>query len=311
MTSAPTFKLTVVVGTLNRLDCLRDCIQSIQQASISTMIHVTDAGSTDGTQDFLHGVQSDNIAITLHPSRIGQARAYNEIFRHIESPFTCWLSDDNVIVNNSLDTAVRILESHPTIGMIGLKVKDVQGPFAQEPYVGGISELGILNVNQGVLRTSLLKELGGFSEEFMDYGIDPDLTARVLLSGHDVALTKEVAVLHRRDWGDADALASQMAKQMKYQQLYRQKYEIENSGRQPSRVKSRVLGAARRVALKLARMFGSDRGEQWSRDIYNIALGKHISLLDPILCIGEDFHLLQHCDRSTLEYFATRQHLWQ
>lgn len=85
--------------------------------------------------------------------------------------------------------------------MVGLKVRDMQGPFAKEPYIGGISSCGILNVNQGLLRTKLLHELGGFSEAFMDYGIDPDLTARLLFSGNDIVYTRNTAIHHWRDWG--------------------------------------------------------------------------------------------------------------
>ena len=110
--------------------------------------------------------------------------------------------------------------------MVGLKVKDITGPFIKAPYIGGISEAGILNVNQGVLRTSVLHQIGGFSEEFMDYGIDPDLTARVLLGYGDIVYTKKISLLHRRDWGEQDSAqrTSQIKKQENYRKIYSEKY---------------------------------------------------------------------------------------
>ena len=303
------YVLSVVVGTLNRLDRLRECIESIvSDASIPIKIYVTDAGSTDGTIEYLSGIESDSINVTLHQKKLGQAKAYNEIFAKITTPYACWLSDDNVIVNQGFEKAVRILDSNPLIGMVGLKVKDIQGPFAGAPYVGGVSEARILNINQGVLRTKILQDLRGFREEFMDYGIDPDLSTRVLYAGHDIVYTKDVVVLHWRDWGESYALRAQMAKQERYKALYREKYLRDGSQGHLNWLLFRFVGGIKRMLTKLFWLLGIARGEHWARDWYNILLGRYISLFDPIRSIGKEFHLLQRCDRKTVEYYASRPH---
>ncbi len=303
------YVLSVVVGTLNRLDRLRECIESIvRNTSIPVKIYVTDAGSTDGTIDYLRGIESDGISVTLHQKKLGQAKAYNEIFSIIKTPYVCWLSDDNAITDHGLDKAVRILEANPLVGMVGLKVKDVQGPFSGEPYVGGMSETGILNVNQGVLRTEILQKLGGFSEEFMDYGIDPDLTARVLYAGHDIVYTKDVAVLHWRDWGESEALRAQLEKQEKYKALYREKYFRVGAQGCPSRFWFLVMGGIKRVVRLSSRRLGCTWAEHWARDWYNIVLGRYISLFDPVRSMGKEFHLLQRCGREAVEHYASHLH---
>lgn len=300
------YVLSVVVGTFNRLDRLRECIESIlHDRSIPIMVYVTDAGSTDGTIDYLREIASERINVTLHQQKLGQAKAYNEIFAKISTPYVCWLSDDNTVCNRGLEKAVRILDANPRIGMVALKVKDVQGPFSGEAYVGGISEAGILNVNQGVLRTGILRGLGGFSEEFMDYGIDPDLTTRVLYSGHDIVYTKAVAILHSRDWGESNVLRSQMAKQERYKAMYRERY-CQGEGQSPvSQFSFRVAGAIKRVLARMSWLLGA-RAKSWARDWYNIILGRYISLLDPIRSAGREFHLLQRCRPGTVGYYANR-----
>lgn len=309
MPAVERYALSVVVGTLNRLDRLRACIESIQRdATIPIKIYVTDAGSTDGTIEHLQKIESDAICVKLHLKKLGQARAYNEIFSVITTPYVCWLSDDNVAVGRGLEMAVRILDNNERIGMVGLKVKDVQGPFSGEPYIGGISETGILNVNQGVLRTEILRRLGGFSEEFMDYGIDPDLTARVLYSGHDVVYTKDVVILHWRDWGEADVLCAQLAKQERYKALYREKYLRDRSQNCPSRPGVLVTKGIRRSLSKLSRMLGNARAQHMARDWHNIIFGSYISLFDPIKCVGKEFHLRQRCDSETVAYYSNRLH---
>src|SRR5262245_7214017 len=196
-----TAKLSVVVGTYNRLDQIQRCVSSVfRETSVPVMVYVTDAGSTDGTVAYLEANASDRLKPILVGQRLGQARAYNDVFDKVDTEFVCWLSDDNELVNSALDVAIRALEHDRRLGMVGLKTKDVEGPFVGFPYIGGISSIGILNINQGVLPTAVLRQVGGFSEAFRDYGIDPDLTAKVLFSGYDVALTRLVGLLHYRNW---------------------------------------------------------------------------------------------------------------
>lgn len=225
--SAPA-KLSIVLGTYNRLDQLKRCVESIlAETRIPIRLYITDAGSTDGTIDYLHSIRSDVIEPIFVGVKLGQARAYNQIFQHIATPYVCWLSDDNVVVNRGLDTAVSILEGDVTIGMVGLKTKDLRGPFSHMPYIGGISSIGILNVNQGVLPSVLLKDLKGFSESFSSYGIDPDLTARVLYAGYDVVYTREITLNHYRNWSDdpqTPEYQEHARKLEKYQTLYEAKY---------------------------------------------------------------------------------------
>ncbi len=299
--------LSVVVGTFNRRDRLIECIDSIfRDVAIPIKVFITDAGSTDGTVEYLKEINSESIDITLHEKKLGQAIAYNEIFAKVRTPYVCWLSDDNVIIDHGLKKAVHILDGNPRIGMVGLKVKDLQGPFVGEPYIGGISETGILNVNQGVLRTELLHRLGGFSEEFMDYGIDPDLTARMLYSGHDIVYTKDIAILHWRDWGEAEALHSQMVKQEKYKKLYREKYSNISPIGYPNSPWFHALSRIIRLYSKVIRLFGSNKMGFLARDYYNIMAARYISKFDQVSSKGKEFHLLQRCDCETVKFYASR-----
>lgn len=289
---------SVVVGTWNRLAQLQACVTSIfEQTRTPVRVYVTDAGSTDGTIEYLKSIESDRLFPIFVGTRLGQARAYNEIFAIIDTPYVCWLSDDNVIVNQGLDLAVDVLEQNPRIGMVGLKVKDVAGPFVEAPYIGGISSIGILNVNQGFLRTAVLKKVGGFSETFRDYGIDPDLTAKVLFSGHQIAYTRKIAVYHQRNWStDRTSIeySRQMEKQKIYQELYKQKYSSVVRGSMGWKVKKQLWRFMQYISTRLR----SAKSSQTllgllPRDWHNIFMGRYISLLDPWHCHGKSYYLLQ------------------
>ena len=236
--------------------------------------------------------------------KLGQAKAYNDAFKHVRTRYVAWLSDDNEVVNGGLDIGAEILRERPEVGMVGLKVRDVQGRFASAPYIGGISSIGVLNVNQGLLRTDILRKLGYFSEAFGFYGIDPDLTARVLYSGHDVVYTKEVALHHYREWATdtaSPAYAALQAHHKKSLDLYRQKYGGFGEGDRVWEVKKQLwaklrarLGARYQVNSPEPRLGGL------YRDWNNALSSRHISPLDPWLSLGSDFHLRQRVARKHL-----------
>jgi glycosyltransferase involved in cell wall biosynthesis len=298
-------KLSVVVGTFNRLEALKRCISSIiEQTRTPVIVYVTDAGSTDGTQEYLEAVACRQIVPFLVGKKLGQAKAYNDAFRHVRTRYVAWLSDDNEVVNNGLDIGAEILSRQPKVGMVGLKVRDVQGQFASAPYIGGISSIGVLNVNQGLLRTDILRKLGYFSEAFGFYGIDPDLTARVLYSGHDIVYTKAVALHHYREWAtdkDSPAYAALQAHHKKSLELYQRKYAGFGEDDRRWELKKQLWGKLRTRLGKRYQLNSPDpRLGGLYRDWNNALMSRHISPLDPWLSFGRDFHLRQRVARKRL-----------
>lgn len=298
-------KLSVVIGTYNRLEQLKRCIDSIFRETVTPVkVYVTDAGSTDGTVEYLQQIASEKVEPHLIGKKLGQAKAYNEVFKIVATPYICWLSDDNEVVNGSLDIAVRALEKNPRMGMIGLKVKDLQGPFIKSPYIGGISTIGILNVNQGVLPTDVMHHLNGFSEEFRDYGIDPDLTARVLFAGYKIAYTKEIALLHYRNWSENKQSPDYKLireKHDRYYDLYEKKFkpyaDLWYAGTSCINLNRKIKNYL--IKGKKVRIFNK---KKITRDIYNIVNGKYINLFDLIINFWKKTYLTQSLNRRERKY---------
>ena len=299
-----TDKLSIVIGTYNRLNEIRRCVESITRETVTDYhLYVTDAGSTDGTIEYLNSIRSATITPLFIGERLGQARAYNDVFEKVPTPYVCWLSDDNAVVNAGLDVAIGILEREPRIGMVALKTRDIQGPFVHAPYIGGISDLGILNVNQGMLRTEVLRTVGGFSEAFRDYGIDPDLTAKVLFSGHDIVYTKAVALHHYRNWGVDKASPEYKKireKNARAKQLYLEKYSGLIRASVFSGLKRNARGALSKTNFTSAASARRIAQSAFYRDFSNVLGCRFISVLDPVLSCGKTYHLRQRCPRGCL-----------
>lgn len=283
--------LTIIVGTYNRLSLLKQCMDALKKCQSLETIIVADAGSKDGTLEYLTG--KPGVSVVCDGKPIGQAKSFNRILPMIHTPYTCWISDDNVIRHRVLDDAVKILDKNNDIGMVGLKVRDKTGPYAKHPYLGAVWPSGVLTVNQGMLRTDLLLKLGGFDEEFNDYGMDIDLTTRVLLSGYKVAFTKRVAIDHYRDhvtsnWIDEDGRKKRIKRA---KELYQMRYSelIAARGETNFPLSSKML---ERLKWKL----GSA-----GRDLRNMVLAKYISPFDLLKTLNKKYYLVQCISPSILQ----------
>ncbi len=292
--------LSIVVGTYNRRDQIIRLVESIKrETTIPYLLYITDAGSTDGTIEYLKSVESSVIKPVYVGKLLGQARAYNDVFAEVTTPYVCWVSDDNEIVNHGLDRAVEILKKNKKFGMVGLKVKDKEGPFVKAPYIGGVSKIGILNVNQGLLPTHVMKAVGGFSEEFRDYGIDPDLTAKVLFLGYDVVYTRDIAIHHYRNWSEdveSEDYKVLQAKHERFHALYKKTYSKYNKPSKYWEFKKWLWeGFKAKFSKKLDLSINSSKKifGNIPRDYHNTIMAKHIGLFDLLFTIRKPYHLRQ------------------
>ena len=284
----------VMVATFNRLPMLRTVIDAIEQGTRAPHeLIVIDGGSTDGTIEYLETHPA--VTPVLQGRLLGTARCYNAVWRDIDSRYCCWLSDDTEIVPGCLDTALEILEQDPSVGMVGLKMKDTRGPGRHDAYRGGLSEFGVLNCNHGVLRTTLARQVNFFNEQYRSYMIDPDLTAAILCTGHRVVMTRKVAVLHHREWAETEGdekVAREMGGIDNFA-IYRRKFAFLAASRtMGARVRGRLMryvaGALFLGARPGATRFGLSR-----RDFVNLGGARFTSLLDAFVNAGRPYHLAQ------------------
>lgn len=292
-------KVTVLVGTYNRLELLKRCVESVLRHDRERYeLIVADAGSTDGTLEFLES--QPGLRVIRDPGRVGQARSLNQVAATVQTDYLCWLSDDNVLRNGALDCARSILDRDSRIGLVALKVKDITGPEVHRAYLGRVADSGILNVNQGMLRTPLFKEIGGFDELLRDYYIDVDITTKVLLHGYDAVYSKAVLIDHYRDhdtpnWIDPDTRRQRLLRNRSYYLLRYPALIKQNKMHQESR--SAHLTADRfnllrgKIERTLLRIL--DRHLHTDHDWNNVLEARFISPYDFFLHAGRPYYLRQ------------------
>jgi GT2 family glycosyltransferase len=313
--------LSIVIGTYNREDLLQKCLEALNKGvHVDHEIIVADASPGKGILENMEPIAG--LRVVKDDGLAGQAKSLNRLFKDLDSEYVCWLSDDNVVVDAALDVAVECLRTNPDIGMIALKVKDTTGPYTKSPYLGSIWESGILNCNQGMLPTKLLQRLGGFDEEFRDYGIDVDLTTRVLLEGFKVAYTKCVAIHHYRNHED-DSWITGRERNLRLErarELYRRKYDELINNRMRSELFPKLqysfLDKHYAGVLLLIVKITKNRSLAQSidshlRDCSHIAKSRFISRWDLIRNMFKPYYLVQKIPESIRKHINMNVHINQ
>ena len=179
--------LTVFIGTYNRLSQLRQAVETaLASAAHRTVeIVVNDAGSADGTQEWLRRMaEADARVVPIFSSRrTSFTQAFNESLQIAKGKYICWLSDDIVSEGIALSNMCLIMDELDPVDMGGFCVRN---SWSHEYTVR--KDSGIYFPTVGCMYTETLRKLNGINMDYPYYSQDTDLDMRVLrLGGRIVA----------------------------------------------------------------------------------------------------------------------------
>ena len=212
--------VSIVIVNYNVKYFLEQTILSAQEAltDFDGEIIVIDNNSTDDSIVFLKERFPEVIFIE-NKDNVGFSRANNQGFEVAQGKYTLILNPDTVIGHNTIKDCVKWAESHEDCGGIGAKMHDGNGKFLPESKRGfpspwnsfckifGLSllfpnsptfakyrlnylsntephNIDILSGAFIFVKSSILKECGGFDNRFFMYGEDIDLSYRFTQLGY-------------------------------------------------------------------------------------------------------------------------------
>lgn len=193
-------KLSVVLGTLNRLPYLQKCVASITQScgDIDKEIIVVDGGSTDGTLRWLREHKSEIITIE-QGAAYGAVYAYNAGFYAAEGDYVAALNDDCEVKGNTLEMACQYLDEHEHCGQVAIPWHDKGDRDIQVQHVGlGKQMLDVIYANFGVTRRWLGDRVGWWGNYLEHYGGDCELSFMIWHAGYTVDELKGGEIIHAR-----------------------------------------------------------------------------------------------------------------
>jgi glycosyltransferase involved in cell wall biosynthesis len=132
---------------------------------------VVDDGSTDGTSEYLDGLQDERLLV-LHRENGGTAAAANQGLAHCTGEFCARMDADDISLPERFARQVATLEAHPELGMLGVQMAPMGpksvGKSLHLPLKHAEIREALLTGRHALahsalmLRTDLLKEIGGY-----------------------------------------------------------------------------------------------------------------------------------------------------
>jgi GT2 family glycosyltransferase len=236
MTSGTT--VSVIVPSYNYGRFLRDCVESaLAQAEVDLRVLIIDDCSTDNSVAVASALAAadSRVEMRVHPANRGHLDTYSEGLSWARGAYTVLLDSDDMLTPGSLRRSCDLLDAHPEVGMVYGRTKEFHGNsqpgranttrpvwriWQGREWFEGRCRMTENCVRQPsvVMRTSVLKKVGGFRPE-LPHTADMEMWLRLSLysdvgyiGGTDQGFYRvHSAGMHRSQFGTALADLSQVA----------------------------------------------------------------------------------------------------
>lgn len=191
--------ISLCIPTYNRLTYLKRCLESILTGfeDYPYEVIIADGGSTDGTLEYVKGLNSDNIKLIEQGKLTGITKAYNESFKIVKGDYIFVGNDDTFLFPKVFIKSCKLMDREERIGLVA--------PKDQEPRHGNLPAVTLkmkkywaLLSKFHIFRASVLKEINYYDENLRSYYTDDDSCLSVLNLGYTITYTKEVGMIHYR-----------------------------------------------------------------------------------------------------------------
>lgn len=209
MCDVPTTFVSIVIATFNRLSRIQRCIDRIRRGVHTRHeIVVVDGGSRDGSVEWLAG--QPDVRLHVERERGGCCRAYNLGFRLACGTHVMWLNDDAWPRPGAVESALGVLERSDMcdVGLVAFYHNHTQpwnelhGVDVADGHYGVLHVRGLPYANFGLLRRSLLEQVGFLDGRYCFCGWDPDLSLKVQREANLKVLGAPGALLYHEELFD-------------------------------------------------------------------------------------------------------------
>ncbi len=241
--------LSICIVTMNHLDVLRPCLESINKnrpSKYSFEVIIVDNCSKDGTRTYL-----ENCDFNFKMKYIENRRKYNYAknnnipMKNASGRYYLILNPDTIILPQTLDFMINYMEENPEVGASACKLLYGDMSFQENcrrfpilKYViasrfksWGINLFGKLADNYiqcspndiapkpvnyiigacMFLRKDAIKDIGGFDERFLLYFEDTDLCFRLWKNNWEIWYVPDVSIIHLYDRGASKSVINKKA----------------------------------------------------------------------------------------------------
>ena len=225
--------ISIIIVNYNVKYFLRQCLQSVFRSDWQggdIEVFVVDNNSADGSAKMVKEV-FPQVKLITNQENVGFSKANNQAIQMANQPFTLILNPDTIIEEDTLSQCYAFMSQHSEAGAVGVKMVDGGGAFLPESkrgfpkpmtslykmvglsrlfpkskvfnqyYLGHLDEaetqkVDVLTGAFTFARTDLLKEIGGFDEDYFMYGEDIELSYQFKERGFQLYYLPHTQIIH-------------------------------------------------------------------------------------------------------------------
>ena len=210
--------VSIVIPVYNQIHYTYACLLSILENTkdVTYEIIIADDVSTDATKEL--SLYAENLVICRNKTNQGFLRNCNQAAKAARGKYVMFLNNDTQVTPGWLSSLVNLIESDPTIGMVGSKLVYPDGRLQEaggiiwsdgsgwnygrlddpeKPEYNYVKDVDYISGAAILLSTDLWKQIGGFDELFAPaYCEDSDLAFEVRKAGYRVVYQPLSKVIH-------------------------------------------------------------------------------------------------------------------
>ena len=205
--------VSIIIVSLNRKKELLKCIKSISEQSYKDFeILLIDNNSNDGSCEIIKSTFPDT-KIYKTKKNLGTSYTRNAAINFSSGNLIWFLDSDVYLLNKDvLKNLIKKFNSDPKIDAMGGEAMlddkyNIIGTKKLELYANGMikgfmvnniknTNVKVLATSNLIVKSSIIKEIGGFDHFYFFYLEDLDLTYRIFKKGYKLHLINECPVIH-------------------------------------------------------------------------------------------------------------------
>lgn len=209
MTAPSAPDVSVVIVSYNTADLIEACLLSVRASGgVSLETFVVDNASSDGGAALVRE-KFPWVRLVENRENRGFGAANNQVLAECAGRYIVLLNPDTETTPEAFRRMTAWMDANPRIGLAGPTVNNPDGSrqdSVSRSYPGQKRTAGELSGLPGeiacvmgacqIVRKGLMRELGGFDEEFFLYGEDQDLCLRIRKKGYRIGHVDDAIILH-------------------------------------------------------------------------------------------------------------------
>jgi len=196
-------KTSIIIPNWNTLPYLKKCVDSIKKNTKNIEIIIVDNGSKEkGTKEYIKKVSDKYI---FNDTNLGFSKANNQGAKISSGNFLCFMNSDIIVGKDWLTEMIKVFDN-PMCGSVGPLANPRFRRYGENQvirytqYKGQYKEDTIVPILIGfclLIKKSLFKKIGGFSEKFISGNYEDNYFCyKIRKEGYDLWISSKSKVDH-------------------------------------------------------------------------------------------------------------------